>query len=108
MKSSPIHDGKRVKARCKELKVLGKVFADDMAWSKRKLSRMFHQADWPTGDLQRAGRILGCDFFVAYSGVVPQRQDGLLIGLIVVPDVLQSEVARQRALEELREWTEEE
>ncbi len=108
MKSPSIHDGERVKARCKELKVLGKVFADEMAWTPRKLYRMFQQSDWPTGDLQRAGQILGCDFFAAYSGVVAQRQDGFLIGLIVMPGVLLSDIARKRALEELQNHTEEE
>jgi len=108
MKSPCIHDGERVKVRCKELKVLGKVFADEMAWTPRKLYRMFQQSSWLTEDLERAGRILGCDFFAEYSGVIPQRQDGLLIGLIVLPEVLHSDITRKRALEELRNRTEEE
>ena len=103
MARTNIHDGHRVERRCKELKIAGKEFAKEMAWTPSKTYRMFSTESWLTEDLEKAGKILGCDFFAAYSDNAPQPQPKLVQGVLVSLEVLRSEAARKRALEELEQ-----
>ncbi len=69
---------------------------------------MFQQSSWLTEDLERAGNILGMNFLAVYAGEQNEQRIGLVQGLLVSAEVVFSESARRRALEELRNQTDEE
>lgn len=96
-----VHDGERVKARCKYLHLSTADFSVQMHWEVRKTNRMFKRRDWAAIDLSKAGKVLGADFLSVYGKAI-ESSDSVVVGLIVKPEALQSEAGRLRALEELK------
>lgn len=106
MKGLP-HDGERVKARCAVLGLTGSEFAERMNWSSRKVYYQFKVPDWTAYDLNKASQVLELDLLKIYR---PQESgaENYVMGILIRPEVLRSEQARQMALNELRKRMEEE
>ena len=100
MKDLP-HDGERVKARCAAFGLTGNEFAEKMNWSARKAYYQFKVPDWTAFDLYKASQVLEFDLLKIYR---PQESEpeNYVMGILIQPEALQNEEARQKALNELR------
>lgn len=94
--SASLHDGQRVREALLQVGMSQREFNRQMDWPARRVEYLLKKAHWTTGELVQAGRLLGYDFFAAYTAEIEQR----LIQLIPLPvEVL----VDPRLLQQLRE-----